>query len=217
MATVRLTEDLTKKIMNNVNVVFDARVVASCVPPPEFNANDIYELWLDGTPGLREDIPIGIRHGWLVRAAKFSVQTLNSKPVAMEVNPSASGVWVPYAIANSYGTGFNLKGPRAGELLEIWIKWRNDYDAVRGGRDQFNDQIKNLLKRHKTLKQALSEWPALWDFVPDEFKKRHNEEKERLAQARTSAQARDRNKPSVDLDVLNGAIVTAKILKGWMD
>jgi hypothetical protein len=215
MATVRLTDDLTKKILAHSQLFFDAQIEASSVPPHQFNVKDIYELWLDSSIGLREDIPIGIRHGWLVRATIFSVKSLNRKPVNIQCRPAPlPGVWVPYAIANSYGKGVELQGAQAETLLEIWDAWHQNFNTVRNNKIAFEAQIENLLKRHKTLKQALGEWPALWDFVPDHYKQEHNKEKERIAQIKRIERG---SKPIVDLDVLNGSIVTAKILKGWMD
>lgn len=211
MATVRLTEALNKEILLEAKRLYDSRIVASNMPPPEFNTGDIYELWLDSDAGLREDIRIGIRHKWLVERTTFRLVSLNGKTVEVELHNHGAGVWIPYEWANSYGAGLSLKGVGASELYVIWKKWREEFALVRDSRDAFNAQVANLLKKHATLKQALSEWPALWDFVPAEFKKKHNEEKERIADAKRQAKE---NKPSVNLDVLNGAVVTAKILKG---
>jgi hypothetical protein len=210
MATIRLVEKLNKEILSRAAMIFDSRIVASNTVPPEFNTKDIYELYLDLTPGLRADTEIGIKHGWLCRATSLKILSLNQHQVNVQCYEHNPGVMVSYPLAQSYGTGLTLKGERAKELYAIWKEWRENYAMVRTQRDQFATQIKNLLARHQTLKQALGEWPALWEYIPQEFKDKHNEEKARAAKAKNEPE----NKPAVDLDVLNGAVVTAKILKG---
>jgi hypothetical protein len=207
MATVRLTEKLNKEIFAQSEVIFDERVARANIAPPQFNALDIYNLWLDTTPGLREDIQIGIRRKWLLQVASFSVKRLNSKKVDVFCIPYEPCVYVPYAIA--YGAGIELNCPYADELYVIAKEFENNRSMVQNQRDQFNGQIGNLLKRHETLKQALAEWPALWEFVPMDMKKKHNEEKAKIAEQKIIKA----HKPEVNLDVLNGAVVTHKILK----
>jgi hypothetical protein len=215
MATVRLTESFNKEILHQAGSIYDARLTASNILPPEFNTKDIYELWLDQEPGLRSDIEVGIRRNWLTSMRVLKLSSLNNKALAPELSlhESPTGVWVSQAMSNGYnGGGIKLHGHRATELWVIYQRWNKDRRQIHDSRDQFQEQIKNLLSRHQTLKQVLSEWPALWDFVPQEFKNKHNEEKERVARAK----AEPDHKPKVDLDVLNGAVVTAKILKsGW--
>lgn len=210
MATVRLTKDLTKLITEEAKLMFDARVVAADTPPKEFNTQDIYDLWLDNEPGLRADIAVGIRRGWLVAVTSFKVKMLNNKTVDVLCSESKHSVHVPYAIANHYGAGLRINGVGTVHLYEIAHEWEISRKALLDSRDQFNGQVANLLQKHETLKQALSEWPALWDLVPQKFKTLHNEEKLKAAEAKKAKAF----KPQVNLDVLNGAVVTHKILKG---
>lgn len=208
MATVRLTESTNKEILQRAASLYDDRLAAANVVPPEFNLKDVHEAWLDSEVGLRADLEVGIRRKWLNQSTQMYLRSLNGKDVGnVLLHEYKPGVWVPPGM-DTYGGGFRLRGERASELYAIWKEWDDNRNLVIESRDTFKDQIKNLLMRHQTLKQAMGEWPALWDFIPAAMKDKHNEEKERAARA-----PKDDSKPAVNLDVLNGAVVTAKIMK----
>jgi hypothetical protein len=208
MATVRLTESSNKEILQRAAALYDSRLAAANVVPPEFNMKDVYEAWLDSEASLRADVEVGIRRKWLEQTKQMYLRSLNGKDVGnVLLHEYKPGVWVPPSMTN-YGNGMTLRGERASELYEIWKAWDDNRTLVVESRDTFKEQIKNLLARHQTLKQAMGEWPALWDFVPQAMRDKHNEEKEKAARA-----PKDVGKPAVDLDVLNGAVVTAKVMK----
>jgi hypothetical protein len=90
------------------------------------------------------------------------------------------------------------------ELAEEMRLWRARIKDARQRRTDFVEGVELVLKNHSTLAPALKEWAPLWDLLPERFRDKHKEVKERVVA----------QKAAVDTDLLGkltGAITAAKL------
>jgi len=90
-------------------------------------------------------------------------------------------------------------------LARAFEKWDTELIAMREERDNFEATVKQFIKRHVSLKQALQEWPEFWDLVPQEYKGTYLKQPERNTHKVEDA--------GIDFDALNGRLVVAKLVE----
>jgi hypothetical protein len=57
--------------------------------------------------------------------------------------------------------------------ITIFRAWYERMSKHTERQREFVDGVRSLLDRHATLGPALKEWPALWDFIPQNIKDQH--------------------------------------------
>jgi len=90
------------------------------------------------------------------------------------------------------------------ELAEELRLWRARISDARQRRTEFVNGVKMVLNNHSTLAPALREWAPLWDLLPEHYRDRHKEVKERVVSEKTAVS-------SDVLGKLTGAITAAKL------
>ena len=91
-----------------------------------------------------------------------------------------------------------------GELHADIVRWKEGVKAVEEKRKAFVEQVQKIITAHATLAPALKMWQPLWDLIPESYKDKHREIKERT-------------KKEVDIDVdlqsLTATVVAHKITR----
>jgi hypothetical protein len=90
------------------------------------------------------------------------------------------------------------------ELAEEIRQWRARITDAKQRRTEFVRGVEMVLNNHSTLAPALKEWGPLWDLIPERYRDKHKEVKERVVAQKTA----------VDSDILGkltGAITAAKL------
>ena len=209
MATVRMTESLCDEIVENAKRLFAKRVTEAQVYPPEYHDNDaLFEAYLDAKPKARATLQGMQELGWTEDANDMRVSLFGQRTrfTFRQARPLYSG-WVGY---NSSGVCI-IKETDSPALMELYNKLQlrtAAIKAIESERDAFVEQVKNIINSASTLKKALSLWPGLWELVPPAARNKYNE-----VTVRTRGESDD-EVVQVNLDSLNAAVVTAKIVEG---
>ena len=88
-------------------------------------------------------------------------------------------------------------------LVEV-REWQDRIKAVQLKRDEFVEQVQKIITAHATLAPALKMWPPLWDLIPDNYKDKHREIKEREKKDVVV---------NVDLSTLTATVVANKLTR----
>jgi hypothetical protein len=73
-------------------------------------------------------------------------------------------------------------------------------------RAEFVEMVKKIVTAYSTLAPALKAWPPLWDFVPDSYKDKHREIKERKKNDAVNLSE------VMDLNSMTSVVVASKFL-----
>ena len=212
MATVRLTNDLQETILNAAKALFNKRVSEAQASIPEMEDGDfVLNRLFDAKPELRETLNQMQRHNLTTKSSTVRVRWIGDKTVDLRMARSRN---LPFQWTSDYyaNTGIALHSdpyqPLFADVYQKHTERAQRIAEVTAERDAFVEKVKTVLRNASTLKQAMSMWPGLWELVPQQVKDTHNSVVERRARAAQE------EKPEVDVDSLNAAVVTARIVEG---
>ena len=210
MATVRFSKELQDAILNNARGVFGNKVAAARDAKPD-NAwgERIYStlfgehiVHLNAVPThffkMVDKIKVD-RVGGITINCEFTLNSTKPFPYSFPNSEYAKK-------ASNYGDEIELKDNLAwGELYADVVRWRDGVKDIEAKRDEFVKQVKTIIEAHATLAPALKMWTPLWDLVPEEYKNRHREVKER--------EKKEVSLDGVDLSSLTSIVVANKLTR----
>lgn len=210
MATVRFSKELKEDIVKNAIVVFKKRMETAYETRPDALAwaDKIYDTLFGQHVAALNAVP----QDFLFMAETIEVSCIGDNRCDLRFNFVTSKPWPrkfpdknEYARSNSSynNVEINLKDHPAWAELSAEVKaWQERRIEVATKRDEFVAQVKKIIEAHATLAPALKMWPPLWDLVPESYKNRHREIKER---------EKKEVSVNVDLGAMTAAVVANKI------
>jgi len=210
MATVRFSKELKEDIVKNAIVVFKKRMETAYETRPDALAwaEKIYDTLFGQHVAALNAVP----QDFLFMAETIEVSYIGNNRCDLRFNFVKSKPWPrkfpdnnEYARSNSsyHNADINLKDHPAWAELSAEVKaWQERRAEVATKRDEFVAQVKKIIEAHATLAPALKMWPPLWDLVPESYKNRHREIKER---------EKKEVSVNVDLGAMTAAVVANKI------
>lgn len=219
MATVRFSGDLLEKIKERAAETFQDRYNKAHKSEPENFATNFYNWAFADTIHLLKQLP----DGFLDTTGSFNINQ-----ILMSGSPNVS-------VQSTFNFGTHVKWPHKiinhKKLINSgWHSYQNmnvvvdpsdpvgvefynffsDRDSkmrlLLEQRTKFVQGVMSVCGSYTTLAPALKAWPPLWDLVPEEYKQRHLEVKERKA-APTAAEL------AIDLNNLTATVVASKLVR----
>lgn len=201
MAVVRFSQELKDAILKNARAVFDKQITVAQDARPSHDWGDkIYTQLFGQHVAVLNAVP----SEFLYMIDNIEVQNVGSLRCGLKFNFASPRAWTrefqttEFARkSSSYGNDIDLKDHLVwGELFADVKRWRDGIKAVEEKRDAFVAQVSKIIEAHATLAPALKMWPALWDLIPEGYKDKHREVKERT-------------KKEVEVDVDLGSLTAA--------
>lgn len=210
MATVRFSKELQDAILNNARGVFGNKVDAARNAKPD-NAwgERIYNTLFGEHTAQLNAVP----SYFLNMTNKFKVEKVGGITCNLEFTLNSEKPF-PHQFPDTelakksgyYGSEIELKDNLAwGELYADVVRWRDGIKEVEAKCDEFVKQVRTIIEAHATLAPALKMWTPLWDLVPEEYKNRHREVKER--------EKKEVSLEGVDLSSLTSIVVANKLTR----
>ncbi len=207
MATVRFSKELQDAILKNARNVFNKQLqTATDARPAHDWGGKIYNILFGEHTAALNAVP----EMFLKKVSKVEVEKVGSISCNLAFDMPMPRAWpmkfpdTEHAkLEYSYRDGIHLKDHLVwGELFAEVSAWRNGIKEIEAKRDAFTEQVKKIIEAHSTLAPALKMWPPLWDLIPEEYKNRHREVKER-----------EKKEVTVDVDIgsMTAAVVFNKI------
>ena len=210
MATVRITKDLIAETLVRAERQFKPLVdkAEASRPDPVKWGMVIY----DAIYGKYKDTMAALPSSYINHEEKIYVNTVNGENCDLYFElggsrpaPTSSDVPGIEALYRGFGLGTTSDTQDQWiELAEELRLWRARISDARQRRTEFVNGVKMVLNNHSTLAPALKEWAPLWDLLPEHYRDRHKEVKERVVAEKTAVS-------SDVLGKLTGAITAAKL------
>jgi hypothetical protein len=206
MATVRISVKLKDDIRLNARKLFEKRLSeVTKFPIPDIGER-VFILWLESDMDMARDYEAAKKRGWLGgQCTAIQIRSINNVKIGSH-HPMSVGRPLPRSF-HAYDYGLDLNSEYAQPMADAITKWRAEQKEVDAENTAFQQKVKVFLERHTTLKQALTEWPAMWDLVPQWAKDEHNRQTEKPADKRAREE-----KEQFDVSDLTAAVVTAKLV-----
>lgn len=210
MATVRFSKELQDAIIKNAEGVFSKPLEAARDAKPEQAWGEkIYDTLFGEHTAVLNAVPTYFFN----MVDKIKIEHIGSTQVGLEFQLNSSKP-MPHSFpdtelakkAGYYGSEIMLKDHLVwGEFFADVKRWQAGIKAVQESRNAFVKQVKTIINAHATLAPALKMWPPLWDLVPEEYKNRHREVKER--------EKKEVQLDGVDLSTLTSIVVANKLTR----
>ena len=210
MATVRFSKELQDAILNNARIVFNKqREDADNNRPSHEWGDKIYDTLFGEHTAVLNAVP----PYFFNMADRIKVEHIGTLQVALEFKFNSPKP-IPHTFPDTelakksgyYGHDIHLKDHLAwGEFHAEVVRWKQGIKAVEEKRTAFIMQVKKIIEAHATLAPTLKMWPPLWDLVPEEYKNRHREVKER--------EKKEVQLDGVDLSSLTSIVVANKLTR----
>ena len=210
MATVRITNELMSDTL-----IMAERQFKPLIEKAEASRPDSAKWGMviyDAIYGKYKDTMAALPRSYINQEEKIYVNVVNGEGCALYFELGGSRPAPPSSDVRGIETGY--RGFDLGTTTDTqdqWIElaeelrlWRARINDARQRRTEFVKGVKMVLNNHSTLAPALKEWAPLWDLLPERYRDRHKEVKERVVS----------QKAAVDTDLLGkmtGAITAAKL------
>ena len=210
MATVRITNELISDTLVMANRQFKPLIDKAEASRPD--SAKWGPVIYDAIYGKYKDTMAALPKSYINYEEKIYINVVNGEGCALYFE--FGGSRPAPAASDVRGIDTNYRGFDLGtttdtqdqwvELAEELRQWRARIKDARQRRTDFVDGVEAVLKNHSTLAPALKEWAPLWDLLPERYRDKHKEVKERVVAQKTA----------LDSDILGkltGAITAAKL------
>jgi hypothetical protein len=184
MATVRFSQELKDMIVKNAEAMFAKQALAAQESRPSHEwGMKIYDtLFSEYIPAIN-----AMPAHFLKQVQTITVEHIGDTHCGLGFDLPTKCAWPHEFIETDiakrngyYGDEITLKHHLVwGELFAEIKAWQGRMAAVREQKNTFVTAVKQVLEAHATLAPALKMWPPLWDLVPETYKEKHREVKER--------------------------------------
>jgi hypothetical protein len=166
-----------------------------------------YQRMLDGKKTTLAQLET-VNQAFLTPGTRFVVRRIGERSLHVYVdNPEGKPMPLAnYQNPNSYSwPSYNFPDERDDLPPNVvdYLAWLAAGDRLLKEKQAYAAALDKVIEQHTTLRQALQQWPALWELVPKEYQERYNAPVER--------EKAERVVEEVDTDALNAGIVIAKI------
>jgi hypothetical protein len=213
MATVRFSKELKEAILKNAKGVFSKRIEEAQQSAPKDWGDKIYDIIFAQYIPTLNSLPIEyfstsdtLKFAGFVNANEFGSVSFDMKlstkrPFPAELPPSLKDV---ARKTGYYNHEYKLYDrPEFDEFKQLVMDWRRRVINIQSQREQFINSVDQVINAHATLAPALKMWQPLWDLVPEQYKDRHREVRERTE--------RETSTVNVDLAKMTAIATAAKI------
>ena len=208
MATVRITRDLTREIINKLTEQFSVRrmatsdnILAGFEPMLQQYGEDLVTVILEQNNMPRETYN-AIPDGWCHRTSSLKARTING--VSMDALPQAlfsEAIKIPEALTYLC-RHLRLEHPLLQQYAEYASIANAQLSALEDEERGAVEEANSLLAQCGSLKQALDAWPHLMELLPEWA----------IAQHKRPADKRKKRKiVRVDADKLTCSVVVGKM------
>jgi hypothetical protein len=185
MATVRFSNELVNEIERNARAKMNP-AIARAKEQTLDNAwgQRIYDiLFLEAKP-LIAQVPAE----WLKTVDKITISQVANSPCAMTFTFATPQPW-PHKFLEtklakrdgSWSDDIILRDdPVWAEFLAEVTTYRERINVASQRQREFVDMVKKVCGAYTTLAPALKAWPPLWELIPENYKNKHREIKERV-------------------------------------
>ena len=214
MATVRFSNELQSAIISKASSTFVPRIKAATDSIP-VTAEELYDKMFSRYLPYMSSLPteffnhtnmfcihsvhgVSVNHNFVLSAPKFFPYKLGVQPHVKETFSYGTG-----------GTNYMLTPDGTGvwdDLVEMIHNRNNTIKELEDQMNKFKDNLRLIMTTHSTLAPALKAWPPLWDFVPDSYKDKHREIKERKKNDAVNLSE------VMDLNSMTSVVVASKFL-----
>jgi len=203
MATVRMTERLRDEIRSAASGLFTKRLddlnnASPLTQSARVAVLDAVVDWVYAKRGLTPEMLKRVPLTMLKQDSGFHIGPLHG----VDFGYVAGRKLFPWTHEFA-GTWSDIPLEKLPPELPATIVWQKQFQEVIDERDKFVNRVGNIINTHSTLKSALTEWPGLWELVPQHAKDEHN---------RTVAKPKESTVVNPHIDELNVTLVTAKLL-----
>jgi hypothetical protein len=206
MATVRFSKELQDAIVKNAERMFDKQMDTARGNVNATWGDRIYEII------HRKYIPAmnALPMCFFSETSNMKVARINGKDIGgLECKmtsprpvPNTLPKDVPAKSKDYYG--YELVGHEWEEIALEIEDYRNHIKEVAQKKTNFVNAVKEVINAHATLAPALKMWPPLWDLIPESYKDKHREIKEREKKEVVV---------NVDLGTLTATVVANKLTR----
>lgn len=206
MATVRFSKELQDLIVKNAERMFDKQMDAAKSDVNATWGDRIYEIIHHKYIPAMNALPICFfNETSSIKVSKINgkdIGGLECKMTSQRPIPSSLPKDVPAKSRDYYG--YELVGHEWEEIALEIQGYRDRIAEVAQKKTNFVNAVKEVINAHATLAPALKMWPPLWDLIPDSYKDKHREIKEREKKEVVV---------NVDLGTLTATVVANKLTR----
>ncbi len=185
MATVRFSKDLINMIQQNARSKMQPAVDRARADKLD-NAwgQRIYDTLFGDVQPILTQVPAG----WLNETDSMVIRRIAGVHCDITLTLTGKMVWPKMVAETEYVKQYNTYDPFAIELKEhlIWgelvAEFRDKQARVTAAvnrQNEFMTMVAQVTGAYTTLAPALKAWPALWELIPEQYKDKHREIKER--------------------------------------
>ena len=213
MATVRFSDNLIDKIVDNAKETFSKRFKEAGKFPDDMGDrlyNFMFKDYIDKMNALPPE--------FFDRYTEFSINRFGGVQVGHTFLLSNNrGFPENYPAASSIRKGWRVNDLSCNDMndpdfleFEQFFRERADRLRILGEqRDKFVSGVREICEKFTTLAPALKAWPPLWDLLPQNAKDRHLEITERKsASAKTEELLNE-----IDLSSMTANVVASKLVR----
>lgn len=214
MATVRFSGALVNDILDNAKKTFAARIEEAERLPEDFGIK-VYNWILHDYIDLISKMPSGffLTRNTVVIKSFNDIEYINCTLSFGKELPwpnNLKGLKGLDPCSSSYSMAFicdTVSDTVACEIYEVLLARRDKLRRLISTRDEFVAGVDKICKAYATLAPALKAWSPLWDLVPDEYRARHLETKERNVSSASDALE------DIDIDKLTATVMASKMTR----
>jgi hypothetical protein len=185
MATVRFSNELVNEIERNARAKMNP-AIARAKEQTLDNAwgQRIYDILFLETKSFASQLP----DGWLKTVDKITIERVAGHTCSMTFKFATPQLW-PYSFPETklakrdgmYSDGIVLKDDLVwAEFLTEVTAYHERVKVATQRQHEFVDMVKKVCGAYTTLAPALKAWPPLWELIPENYKDKHREIKERV-------------------------------------
>jgi len=222
MATVRFSDELKSRIIGNAKGLHAKNVNRAEEAYPENWGDRLYDLMFRNTTVVMDALP----KGYFAMRDSLRIEGFGGdEDRTIELKLSSEKPW-PHETPADASTGVTVGGRsyyggiRLDPTDDRWDDFKTEYNTFLSNYEtavkqqiDFVDGVRQVLRVYSTLGPALKAWPALWDLIPEDKKRRHRE----IVEKRSRSAPTNEMGEAIDLNSLTAIVAADKLTRGGSD
>jgi hypothetical protein len=222
MATVRFSTELKDEVLKNAENTFALRLAAAEALPEtphygnwaDFAYNRAFGMYIDHINALPDEFfeptptlkikEVSMGGNKLLLDVKFK----GTKPLLMPFKLESTNCFKYHHDWARDTVSYRCDPTNVDDLyfFQVCTARRQNLDEITEQRKNFKDSVAKVMESFATLAPALKAWPPLWELIPDSYKQRHMEIKQREKSTESAIN-------TLDLGSMTANVVLAKLIK----
>jgi hypothetical protein len=186
MATVKFSQELRDRIVNNAKAKFSAPLQKAKESAPKDWGPRLYDAIFQQYVDNVALLPLW----WTSSTDRITVSHIDDLHVGLSFPLGAARPYPAHmpqqwvegmpAKRRSYGDDLTLADvPEFAELKAEVLAWKKRIAFVENQQKEFAESVQKVIHAYVTLAPALKAWPPLWELIPDDVKEKHKQIVER--------------------------------------